>query len=317
MNIQKLNNQMTFCKRICLTDMGKTSSAYRSNNRKFDFLDLSTSFKKYSLSDNSEKAQIDKMLFEISDEDKISEYDKIRKCYSEMRKIIRSQISEAENEKEWYNKLSEEKNYYQSLLDNCKGNSIIVTNGKYLLSDLNDGVSVSRSELEAAISSVDQRINNDLIERRENTSLDWVAPTKEEFLEDMEYRKTHVVIPDYSDYEKVTSSEELSRLRYNRFAKGLAEAVGTDVSEYTVAKDDPMFSKEGYTVDNFLEKTDERIALLESFDDALKKTMSNYLDSEQTVSDDVSQKDITYKLTLYIKQVKSVSELIEKNERKR
>ncbi len=39
--------------------------------------------------------------------------------------------------------------------------------------------------------------------------------------------------------------------------------------------------------------------------------MSDYLDSEQNVSDDIPQKDITYKL-MYFRQGRTVSELIDK-----
>lgn len=283
-----------------------------------DKLDLSDLFKKYTAADDPKKAEIERMLLEISEKDDLSDVETAKKCYSNMRRILRNEIKHAQHEKEWYSKLSGEKQYYQDLIDSSSGDSVRITGGKYLLEDLNDGTVVSKDKLLEAIAYVDKKITNDLISKKEYAGdYDWKAPSAEEFFAEMERRRTEVVIPDTYDREVDEKETEItnrmsdwSRREYNFYADKFGKITGWG-SGFCIDKDDPLFSKEGYTVDNFIEKTDERIGLLNSRLDALQKTMRNYIEKEKAIEAYLPKKDITAKLTIFFREQRSKSELLD------
>ena len=283
-----------------------------------DKLDLSELFKKYSedIKDPKKKAEIKQMLLEISEEDKLSKYDKVQKAYSEMKRILNNQIKQAQGEIEWFNRLSKEKQYYQNILDSADGDSITITNGKYLLSDLDDGTVVSRKDIEDCIAYIERKIQNDLIAKKDAMFIgDHVGPsTKEEVLEWLERRRSEVIIPDQypSDDmiydEKINSAMTWDRNAFNQCAEDFLEATGIDLR---VSSDSPMFSKEGYTENNFLEKTQERLDLLKNSLSSLEKAMHDYLKLERAIESYVLQKDISAKLTIYFRKQESVSEMLD------
>ena len=283
-----------------------------------DKLDLSELFKKYTAADSSQKTEIKKMILEISEKDGLSDVEMAKKCYSKMKKTLRSEIRHAEHEIEWYNKLSEEKQYYQDLIRSTSGDSVRITGGKYLLEDLDDGTVVSKDKLYEAIDYVNKKIENDLISKKGYVyDTDWEAPDIEEILEELKRRHTEVIIPDTFDREIDENKTEImnrmddwSRRAYNYYAGTFGKIIGYG-SELCVDENDPLFSKEGYTVENFIEKTEERIKLLNGRLDSIKDAMESYLEKEKALEAYLPNKDITAKLTMFFRQQESESELLD------
>lgn len=298
---------------------GNAPAARLLSKKRNDKLDVSDILKKYTDKDADtfvKKADIKQMILEISEEDKLSKYEKVQKAYSRMLGILSGEISSAKGDMEWFKRLSAEKNYYQNILNSADGDRITITNGKYLLSDLDNGTVVSRKDIEECIAYVERKIQNDLIAKKDDMYIgNGIGPfTKEEISEWLERSRSEVIIPDKINSDDIITDEHTdvamkwARQDFNSWAEELEKATGM---KFGVDDDDPMFSKEGYTEENFLEKTQQRINLLTAFSNALRRAMRDYMKMERAAEAYEVQKDITAQLSIYFRHMESVSEIIE------
>lgn len=251
--------------------------------------------------------EMKKMLTEINNEEKQSDIETAVKCYSLMQNLLQGEIRNAESEIEWFNKLSEEKKYYQSLLDCADGDRITVNGGRYLLSRLSDGARVSRKDIEAAVSYVERQISDDLICRR-IYGFGESFPTPNGM--DCDYSEAHAVITDTSglvtDGRCNVIMRDANRKYYNGLAEKFSKVSGIDIG--LEGENSELFSKEGYTEDNFVEKTLERIEALKNTSQNLKNAMHSWLEI-QVSGDGIKEQNMSAGISVLMKMRESFSDL--------
>lgn len=170
-------------------------------------------------------------------------------CFRALQKSIGDNISKEQNRLDQFNAYSEEKNYYLDLLDkvgfqhkgHCVHKGVTMTEDKYGFSA---GKFVSEAELKDALKNVTEKIGK------------LVSPEKS---------KTDIL--------------SMPRGWYNFNAAAIVEATGLkgDCFEQ-ITKDNIMFSYDGLTEENFIEWTNEKIAMLTEKSEGFKKASEQFDD---------------------------------------
>lgn len=170
-------------------------------------------------------------------------------CFKALQKSIGDNISKEQNRLAEFSAYSEEKNYYLDLLDrvgfqhkgHCVHKGVTITEDKYGFSA---GKFVSESELKNALKNVTEKINK------------LVSPEKS---------KTDIL--------------SMPRSWYNFNAAAVVEATGLkgDCFEQ-ITKDNTMFSYDGLTEENFVEWTNNKIAMLTGKSEGFKKAAEQFDD---------------------------------------
>lgn len=272
----------------------KVGTNFGGMANRFDRFILNNIIEESTDTETDGMTEIKKMLTDINTEEKQTDLKTALECYSLMQNLLQGEIRGAEGQIERFNKLSEEKKYYQGLLDGAEDDVITVNSGRYLLSGIQDGAKVSRKDIEAAVAYVERKISDDLICRKVYFIEDVPErPSEDDFVQYDENGIAHAAIPDMS---KLAADEKFSEILrngnskyYRELTKVFSEATGIDMGfggDYS-----ELFSKEGYTEENFVEKTLERIEALKSASQNLKNTMCDWLETQ------ISEKVITIEST--------------------
>ncbi|MCH5348174.1 MAG: hypothetical protein J1E40_02530 [Oscillospiraceae bacterium] len=301
---------------------GNNAPAPLSGIRRYDKLDLSRFGQRYLEASEAEKAQVEQMIREASEMAGYSNFEKASASYWEMKKMIRDEVNRSEAGIKGVEKYQNERKYYQDILDRTYGDKIYIARDRYgwiaaAGKNLNKGY-ISRSDLMEAMSKAESRTYDKYIGRYtgEVEYEDYIASISED-----EYAEGTADIGEIlgvSSDELQSRSQEgealgnwgdiLSR-KFNKYAKMFSSITNENVP-YS-GENNSLFSREGLTLDNFIEKTNERIDRLHDTEKALQKAMQKYirgLKPQDLVPSDNSFLDI--KLELFFRELESESEML-------
>lgn len=171
----------------------------------------------------------------------------VENCFRVLQKSLSDNISKEQNRLAEFNSCSEEKKYYLDLLNkvgfqhkgHCVHKGVTVTEDKYGFSA---GKFVSEAEIKNALKNVSERIDK-------------------------------LVSPEKSKWDILS----MPRGNYNFNAAAIVEATGLkgDCFEQ-IAKDDMMFSYDGLTEENFVEWTNNKIAMLTGKSEGFTKAAEQF-----------------------------------------
>lgn len=295
-----------------------------------DKLDLSRFGQKFLEASDADKAQVLQMIRDANEMYGYSKFEKASESYWELRKMINDEIEHSENDIKGVEKYQKELKYYKDILAKTNGDKIYIPSDKYgwisssMGSKFHNGSYISRSELEEAISKAEARTydkyigrytddvdpedyNKRVLEEGESGSEEDTQNLAEELgilPEDLEFA-------DPENKYLGNWGNILSR-KFEKYANIFSSVTGEKVLHQGDGESNPMFSREGLTLDNFIEKTNERIDMLEDCEKELKKSMEKYIaglkpeDLEQS-----SENFLDIKLELFFRKQEALSEILD------
>lgn len=232
---------------------GKAAASTAAKNlftRRFDTFELSNFFKKFSNADEnkSQTAEIQKMLAKTENDNAKTMADGIT-GYAYMEISLVREAMKTETNLAKFNYYSEEKAYYQSLLDEPNGvrRTAMYDDYEYICKD---NESVDREKAAQALANVQSRIDS-LINDTHETG----------------YSKTDIQT-------------------YNKCASSFAKAFGVDNSKVALSEDNynKLFGKIEATEENYIQKYSEKASSLWKCYDNLKEQMNKSIEKMRSES---------------------------------
>ena len=295
-----------------------------------DKLDLSRFGQKFLEASDADKAQVLQMIRDANEMYGYSKFEKAEESYWTLRKMINDEIEHSENDIKGVEKYQKELKYYKDILAKTNGDKIYIPSDKYgwisssMGSKFHNGSYISRSELEEAISKAEARTYDKYIGRYtddvdpEDYSKRVLEEGEGESSEDTQNLAEELGISpedlEFADPENKylgNWGNILSR-KFEKYANIFSSVTGEKVLHQGDGESNPMFSREGLTLDNFIEKTNERIGMLEDCAKELKTSMDKYIASLKP--EDLEQSSDNFldiKLELFFRKQESLSEILD------
>lgn len=307
--------------------VGGNTPGSMSGIRRADKLDLSRFGQRYLEASNAEKAQIEQMIRGAIEMDGYSNFEKASESYWTMKQMIRDEVNRSESDIKGVKKYQKERKYYQDILDKTYGDKIHIASDKYgwisaANKQLSKGSYISRSDLMEAMAEAESRAYDKYIGRYTSEVVyeDYLKSLLEDRQGEYEEKTEDIssmlgispeeVYGQYQNGEMGNWGNILSR-KFNKYANIFASVTNENVAYMGSGENNPLFSREGLTLDNFIEKTTERIGRLHDTEKDLQKAMEKYVRSLKPQDLVPSDSFLDIKLELFFSKQESYAEMLE------
>lgn len=286
MNILSVNgaNLNSVCKNAAKTlTKSNGNSLFTANNslfsKRFDTLELSEYFKRFSTVGNTENHtdKIRKMLSETENAETAEQYAKGIADYAYMEMALVGEALRTDNAAFRFSNYSEQKEYYQSLLDKVDGISADADTPCSNSNGIYDRINAENEQLER-----ENRIRNDYEYVPEADGI--IDRNKAEQALNNVQQKIDQLIEDTKNFKH---SNKIDLGTFNKCANGFAEAFGADADALVLNESEyeKLFGIPDVTENNFLEKMNEKSEKLWSGYRDVKKQFEDCLERIRTETD--------------------------------
>ncbi|MGN1137321.1 MAG: hypothetical protein ACI4SF_14015 [Oscillospiraceae bacterium] len=287
MNIISVNgaNLNSICKNAAKTlSKSNGNASFKANNRlfskRFDTIELSDFFKRFSSAGNTgnQADKIRKMLSETENSETAERYAKGIADYAYMEMALVGEALRTDNAAFRFSNYSEQKEYYQSLLDKADGISAGADTACSNSNSIYDRISAENEQPER-----ENRIRNGYEYVPEADGI--IDRNKAEQALNNVQQKIDQLIEDTRNSKH---SNKIDIGTFNKCANGFAEAFGADADALVLNESEyeKLFGTPDVTENDFLEKMNEKSENLWSGYRNVKKQFEDCLERIRTETDD-------------------------------
>ena len=294
-----------------------------------DKLDLSRFGQKYLESSDADKAQILQMIREAGEMNGYSSFEKAEASYWNLKKMIRDEICRSESDVKKVQQYYKELSYYENILNKSHGDKIYISSDKYgwisasMGSKFQNGSYISRSELMEAMSKAESRATDKYIGRyTEDVDYEDYCKRLAEEGENEYSEETRNLIEElgispeelqsnYQENEYLGNWGNIQSRKFEKYAGIFSSITGDKVPYQGAGESSPLFSREGLTLDNFIEKTTERIDMLKDCEKSLQKSMEKYIAGLRPQDMEPSDNFLDIQLEMFFRKQESLSEMLD------
>ncbi|MCH5193015.1 MAG: hypothetical protein J1F11_03570 [Oscillospiraceae bacterium] len=285
-----------------------------------DKLDLSRFGQKYIAADEAERSYMEKMIRDANEWSGCSNYEIAEESYWKMKEMIKDEINRSESDIKGVEKYEKERKYYQDILDKSCGDKIYVGEDKYgwiaaAGIKIREGGYVSRSEMTEAMSRAESRAYDKYIGRyTEDVDLEDYKKSlpEEEYEEEIQRLSAEMgVSPEELQGSDLGNWSNILNRKFEKYAGAFESVTNESVHHRSSDGKDSLFSREGLTLDNFIEKTEERISDLRDTEKSLKKSMDKYIAGLKPQDMDKSRNKFDIRLELLLHKTSLESEMLD------